>query len=64
MMGTWPLAPVPTINRGADLGISSSADRGVDVSITVDLRRLLLPTAHVASLEDDVAVEAASVDLD
>lgn len=35
----------------------------VTVSITLGLRRLLLPTAHIASLEDDVAVEAASVDL-
>jgi hypothetical protein len=34
------------------------------VSITVRLRRLLLPTAHVVTLEDDVAVEPASVDLD
>jgi len=36
----------------------------VTVSITVGLRRLLLPTAQFASLEDDVAIEAASVDLD
>jgi hypothetical protein len=36
----------------------------VTVSVTVGLRRLLLPAAHVASLDDDVAVEAASVDLD
>ncbi len=49
---------------GRPRDLLGGGQRRVTVSITVGLRRLLLATAHVAGLEDDVAVEAASLDLE